>query len=83
MNNISSLLIKKKKKKSSCLNCPDRKVGCHGKCDKYKKFQNNVSKLRKAQRGGMEYRSAKYEKLKGIMVKGESKNDNDHFTKKM
>ena len=22
-----------------CLDCPDRAVGCHGKCEKYKEFQ--------------------------------------------
>lgn len=33
MNNIPMASIQ-----SPCLNCSDRKVGCHSKCDKYLKF---------------------------------------------
>lgn len=29
-----------KKPESPCLNCPDRKVGCHGICDRFKAFRS-------------------------------------------
>lgn len=25
-----------------CINCCDREVGCHSKCDKYKKFRSDL-----------------------------------------
>ena len=31
------------KSKSPCLNCPDRTIGCHSACDKYKQFQENLA----------------------------------------
>lgn len=30
-----------------CRNCPDREVGCHGKCEKYKAFKERMSEDRK------------------------------------
>lgn len=27
---------------SSCIDCKDRKVGCHGTCEKYKKWKESV-----------------------------------------
>ena len=32
--------------KAPCLNCPDRKVGCHSECTKYLKFQQHKALLR-------------------------------------
>ena len=29
----------RKKTKSPCLNCPDRQLGCHSRCEKYIEFQ--------------------------------------------
>ena len=26
----------------ACLNCPDRVVGCHGKCDRYKAYRDDI-----------------------------------------
>ena len=40
------------KEKSSCYNCNDRRVGCHSKCDRYKKFRDDISTLRNVQRYG-------------------------------
>ena len=40
------------KEKSSCYNCNDRRVGCHSKCDRYKKFRDDISALRNVQRYG-------------------------------
>lgn len=34
----------------SCIDCKDRKVGCHSNCEKYKKFKkyrNNILEKRK------------------------------------
>lgn len=33
---------------SPCKDCPDRVVGCHGKCEKYKAYRVEVDKLRVA-----------------------------------
>ena len=30
---------------NECFNCTERKVGCHGKCDKYIKFQKERKKI--------------------------------------
>ena len=54
---------------SSCLNCKDRKIGCHSKCEKYKNFKKALDHLRKNQCNGMEYRSDKIEKIKQKLIK--------------
>lgn len=28
-----------------CCDCTDRRVGCHGKCDKYKKFRKELKHM--------------------------------------
>ena len=33
---------------SPCKDCPDRVVGCHGKCEKYKAYRVEVEKLYEA-----------------------------------
>lgn len=30
--------------KAPCKDCPDREVGCHGKCDKYAQFKEERNK---------------------------------------
>lgn len=32
--------------KAPCLNCPDRKVGCHNDCSKYNNFKSGRDELR-------------------------------------
>lgn len=32
---------------SPCLNCKDRKVSCHSKCDKYKKYFKKNEEIKK------------------------------------
>ena len=32
----------KYKAKSPCLNCIDREIGCHSRCDRYKQFRNEI-----------------------------------------
>ncbi len=32
---------------SPCLNCKDRKVDCHSKCDKYKKYFKKNKEIKK------------------------------------
>lgn len=46
--------------KSPCLNCPDRKVGCHIVCDKYIKYSKVCEEVRKEKmRIAEEYRIQK------------------------
>ena len=33
-------------KVKACYKCPDRKVGCHGSCEKYKEMQEHYKKIR-------------------------------------
>ena len=33
--------------KAPCLDCNDRKVGCHGKCDDYKGFRSGLDNTNK------------------------------------
>lgn len=33
-----------------CLNCNDRVVGCHGKCEKYKSYRDKIDKIHKENR---------------------------------
>ena len=51
------------KKCNPCIDCPDRKVGCHGKCDKYKKFKDKMNKMRKEERSYHSIRSYRTAKI--------------------
>ena len=31
--------------KNKCLDCPDRYPGCHGECESYKKFRDELDKM--------------------------------------
>lgn len=33
-----------------CINCCDREVGCHSKCDKYKKFRSDLDEKNRISR---------------------------------
>lgn len=33
-------------KYDSCLNCKERYQGCHSKCDKYKKYKEEIEKIK-------------------------------------
>ena len=33
-----------------CYNCEDRYAGCHGKCDNYKKFKENLEEDKRLKR---------------------------------
>ena len=33
---------------SPCMDCPDRHVGCHGECEKYKAYDAALKEIRKA-----------------------------------
>lgn len=35
-----------KQPEAPCLGCPDREVGCHGKCEKYQQFYEECEKIR-------------------------------------
>lgn len=54
-----------------CMDCPDRVVGCHSKCDKYKEYsqtlrknQTEITEKYKSSRMAENYTQQKYEKLK-------------------
>ena len=32
-------------KSAPCMNCPDRVVGCHSKCEKYAEFKEHCNKI--------------------------------------
>ena len=36
-----------------CHECADRKIGCHGRCDKYKKFRKEVEHMTVVNRARM------------------------------
>ena len=36
----------KRVNQTPCMNCQDRKVGCHGSCEKYKELQAHYKKIR-------------------------------------
>ena len=42
---------------SPCYNCPDRYVGCHGKCDKYKQFKIKLEEFNEKQKNARFYRN--------------------------
>ena len=33
--------------KAPCKNCPDRELGCHGKCEKYQEYRTKVNEYNK------------------------------------
>lgn len=33
--------------KNSCINCKYRKIGCHNKCDSYKKYKEEIERINK------------------------------------
>jgi hypothetical protein len=54
-----------------CKDCPDRVVGCHSKCEKYKSYKRNNTEAKKdivdrykGARAAENYTQAKYHKLK-------------------
>ncbi len=36
--------------KAACIDCETRKLGCHGKCEKYKEFKDELDRIREAKR---------------------------------
>ena len=50
-----------------CRECPDRYVGCHSKCDKYKEYADELHKIREARAttlAGEDYEVARTRKAK-------------------
>ena len=54
-----------------CMDCTDRVLGCHSKCEKYKEYSQKVKQAKteitqryKGQRAAENYTQAKYHKLK-------------------
>lgn len=46
--------------KTPCLNCKDRKVGCHAECRKYIEYAENRERERKKIRREKEYENLKF-----------------------
>ena len=44
-------------KNNPCFNCLSRHIGCHSKCEKYKKFKETVEVFREMQKRSKRYRS--------------------------
>lgn len=38
-----------------CKNCPDRYLGCHSNCDKYKQFKKEIAERKRKNQKGREY----------------------------
>lgn len=36
--------------KNHCKNCPNRRIGCHNKCDEYIEFQTKLEKAKEEKR---------------------------------
>lgn len=47
------------REKPPCKDCPDRIPGCHGSCDRYKKWKERLEEVNKARR---EYDRTRYNK---------------------
>lgn len=55
-----------------CLNCTDRKLGCHGSCERYKEFQEKNEEIKAKERaekdiyaGYRDYKEEKFKRLEG------------------
>lgn len=46
-----------------CKDCKDRKIGCHGKCELYKKYRDELDKLNKTIRNSNQYGSTVRQKI--------------------
>lgn len=58
--------------KQPCLNCTDRKLGCHGACERYQEFQKKNEEAKAKERAESlayenyrNYREEKVKRLKG------------------
>lgn len=58
-------------KNGPCLNCTDRKLGCHSSCKQYKEFQKRCEEIRAKERaekdiyaGYRDYKEEKFKRLK-------------------
>ena len=52
-----------------CLDCPDRAVGCHGKCKRYKAWQEYKEVERAARREHNEKNTALYEMARKLRLR--------------
>lgn len=49
-------------KECKCIDCTRRDIGCHSRCEDYKKWKAEIDKVRKAMKeaNGYEYRKERY-----------------------
>lgn len=47
---------------NTCYDCPDRYIGCHSSCEKYKKFKNKLDIAKKNKNKDLAYRRYKSER---------------------
>lgn len=45
------------KKIPPCKECKDRKIGCHGKCERYRQFREELDELNKTIKNAKQYGS--------------------------
>ena len=53
-------------KSAPCKDCPDRELGCHGKCKKYKEYQEANKKFREEQHKENEKTQLTHRHLKNL-----------------
>ena len=59
---MKGITLRKEYKTAPCKECADRYLGCHGKCEAYKMFQEYNAKISEEKRKDFEYKMYKYEK---------------------
>lgn len=61
-----------------CKDCKDRKIGCHGKCELYKKYRDELDKLNEIIRNANQYGSTVRQEIQSVKYNGK----NTYYTNK-
>lgn len=59
---MKGITLRSEYRKAPCKECTERHIGCHGKCEAYKAFQEYNAKISETKRKEFEYKLYKYEK---------------------
>ena len=59
--------------KQPCYNCPDRHIGCHAQCERYKAYTAEYQKQKRQQEGDREFRDYTRERCERMRKLQESR----------
>ena len=62
-----------KMSKGPCYQCPDRESGCHGKCERYAKFQEENEVIKQRKREIAEFKDYKCSVFRSMSRKNKNK----------